>query len=208
MPFKFDKKNPDRIRDFDYFIGLLQYRLGVVGVPMSANDRKELEEEFLLCADYWKGVPAAVNDLIALGIKTGSSISFLQALYKQFGVVHTPLWIVRSIRQSVTNPWVHEWITRYAARYGAGGRTLVLAGQVAQRKSFLLIAIVTTPYILVQISNGNYAKALGELMKTIGALACAPAAFIDLLDSVAGMILPQWFLNLSLIHISEPTRPY
>lgn len=205
--FKFDKKNPNRIRDFDYFVGLLQYRHGVIVVPMTAADRKALEEEFLLCADYWKGVPSAVNDLVALGIKAGSSISFLQALFKQFGVIHTPLWIVRSIRQSVTNPWVHEWITRYAARYGAGGRTLALAGQFAQRKSFLLIAIVTTPYILVQISNGNYAKALGELMKTIGALACAPAAFIDLLDSVAGMILPQWFLDNPVVRMARCLNP-
>lgn len=207
MPFKFNKKDPTRIRSFDYFVGLLQIKLGVVVVPMTAADRKELEEEFLLCADYWKGVPSAVNDLISLGIKAASAIAFLHALYRQFGIITTPLFIIRSIRQSVSNQWVHDWITRYAARYGVGGRTLAFGGDVAKRGSVLLIVLVTVPHILVLISNNQVPKALGEVMKTLGALACAPAAFFDLLDSVAGMVLPQWFLDNPVVRMARCLNP-
>jgi hypothetical protein len=46
-----------------------------------------------------------------------------------------------------------------------------------------------------------------ELMKTIAAVACAPAAFIDLIDSVAGMILPQWFLDNKLVRMVRCMNP-
>lgn len=60
--------------------------------------------------------------------------------------------------------------------------------------SGFVVCIFTAVQMLVHIGKNEYGLAMGELIKTILSIACAPAAVIDMLDQLIGSFAP-WIFN-------------
>lgn len=60
--------------------------------------------------------------------------------------------------------------------------------------SGFLICIFTAIQMLVHIGKNEYGLAMGELIKTILSVVCAPAAIIDMIDQLIGSFAP-WIFN-------------
>lgn len=69
------------------------------------------------------------------------------------------------------------------------------AAKTLGKLSAPVIVFFTAIQMLTHIGRGEYGMAMGEMIKTILSVACAPAAVIDMLDQLIGTFAPWIFGN-------------
>lgn len=206
MPPRTDR---DRFRDPTYIGPLLRTFLridayqGYIG-PLTPEQQKILNAEMSAFVEYWKGALDIAANIVTLGVSARTAAAYFELVVRTGGSVNLIKEILKYTlqfnREAKSGAAAMEYIVK---NLGLVSKELLDIKSKSGRTLVLLVII----QLSIHLARGDYAKFLGELAKTAFSLVIAPAALIDLIDSIFGFFMPEWVLKLPAVRVLRAMNP-
>lgn len=194
----------DRFTDLDYTCALLRTYLGVDIGPLSPEQRKLLNEEMRAFGEYWKGALDVITNLQMLGVNAYNTIEYYRIVQRTGGSKGAISQIFKyTLQLTKEGKLGATFIERIAANSSQISKALTNFKQSGSKFLGFLVCL----QVAFHAARGDYAKCVAEVAKTALCGAIPLMAFMDLVDAILGLILPEWVLKQPVVRVLRGMNP-
>lgn len=194
----------DRFRDPSYVGPLLRCFFGLEAGPLTPEQRAILNEEMRQFNEYWKGALDILMNLTLLGISTRTVCQYFEL-----------------VRMTGGSPGGVRDVLKYTLQFcneGKNGAAFIKhivqhSGRISQammdmgKNSGKLLAFLVVFQVAIHASRGDYAKCMAEIVKVAVSGVVPVMAFLDLVDAIIGLIVPEQYLKHPLMRVIRGMNP-
>ncbi|MGD9562451.1 MAG: hypothetical protein AB7F88_09565 [Pyrinomonadaceae bacterium] len=193
-----------RFTDLRYTEAVLRLYLKVDRYPLTPAEEKQLKEEFLAFNEYLKGGLDVLTNISILGVSAYNTIEYYKLVVKTGGSPGAINQILKYTFQLTKEGRLGAQFIDAIAR-SSGNISSFLTRFKANSSKFLGFLVVIQ--VGIHAVRGDYPKCLAEIGKTALCGAIPVAAFIDLVDSMLGLIVPQEYLKMPIVRVLRGMNP-
>lgn len=201
MPLRTDR---DRFRDIDYTVSLLRLYFGLDAAPLTPEQRRILNEELRQFNEYWKGALDALTNISMLGANAYHTIEYYKLVQKTGGSTGAISQILKYTLQITKDGKMGGQFIQLIAQ-NSSSISKALSNFKSSGSKFL--GFLVCIQVSIHATRGDYAKCIAEVAKTALCGAIPVMAFIDLVDAILGLVLPEWVLKQPIVRVLRGMNP-
>lgn len=193
-----------RFTDLQYTGDLLRLYFKIDVYPLTPADEKQLKEEFLALNEYMKGGLDVLTNIAILGVNAHNTIEYYKLVLRTGGSRGSILQILKYTLQLTKEGQLGAQFIQAVVR-NSNSISSLLNNFKANSSKFL--GFLVCIQVGIHAVRGDYPKCVAEIGKTALCGAIPVMAFIDLVDSMLGLIIPEQYLKMPVVRVLRGMNP-
>ncbi len=197
----------DRFRDVPYVRAILSYYFGEDSVhypKLTAEQKQLLDAEFIALFEYYKGLKDIFLNLLSLGIQKAELAAFARIVCGTGASPRLTVQVFQTVEALVREGRLGREVIRRSLQAES---TIWARMERLNSNSGRVLGVLVCLQVAAHVYKGDFAKAIAEIGKTALCALMAPMAFIDLVDSILGFLLPEDWLKWPPVQVIRGLNP-
>lgn len=193
-----------RFTDMEYGFAVIRLYLKIDIGPLTPADQKALAEEVRQFNEYWKGSLDVLANLSILGISSRNTLEYYKLVQKTGGSAGAVSQILKYTLQLTKEGKLGAQFIDQVVR-NSSQISRLLTNMKANSSKFLGFLVIIQ--VLIHASRGDYPKCIAEIGKTALCGAVPIIAFLDLVDAMIGLLVPEQYLKMPVMKVLRGMNP-
>jgi hypothetical protein len=172
--------------------------------PLSPDKIKVVNEEFRQLCENWKIVGEIVGNFLQLGISTHITVQYLElcgrAVTTKAGFSELMRVTLQFTKESRNGAQFIQYLVQNTGKISKSLSNVKLG-------SVRFLGFLVALQVFIHLTRGDYAKVVGEIVKTALSIPLPAMVLIDLVDNILGYFLPEWVLKQPVIRMIRTWNP-
>jgi hypothetical protein len=187
-----------------YSASLLRAYLGIDVYPMTPEQKAQLDAEMIAFGEFYKGCLDIINNLVQIGIARMEVCNYFSVVVRTGGSPTSIRTILRyTLALSKDAQLARTFISHVSQNANEVGQAFARMNKASGNVLVFIVAL----QVVFDLAKGDYPKCVAEIAKTALCSFCPVAAFIDLIDSIVGFLLPDNWANWPPIQVIRGMNP-